>query len=246
MKNRVCFRCKRLLEYQDYCKTNSSLPKTDLDFLWENDYVQLFCCNCLRIHGTEYGMNPQKKVIITSMLGSGKTNLVRFLEQSKNQEAFSLSSPEITRTVKVKFLLLDGVYIVWEFANMRKYFGRFERIRKYLRKSNELVFLIDIQKQSLFDASLKYLEKLLSYEEISDSKDFLLTILFSKYDTISKKLLTERESILLNRLDGIVKGFKCSIGNISLKSSTFSWVLHERKERGILRNVLNFGFIEVA
>jgi len=47
-RERVCFKCKRRLDYPDFCQTNRWLAEKQAQQLWEHPNVELFCCSCFR------------------------------------------------------------------------------------------------------------------------------------------------------------------------------------------------------
>ena len=46
MKERQCFRCGKILDFESFIKNVSLNDRDELTYLWENDYIEFFCCRC--------------------------------------------------------------------------------------------------------------------------------------------------------------------------------------------------------
>jgi hypothetical protein len=46
MKERQCFRCGKVLDFESYIKNIKQTQKEDLTLLWESEYIEFFCCHC--------------------------------------------------------------------------------------------------------------------------------------------------------------------------------------------------------
>ncbi|MHA2184293.1 MAG: hypothetical protein ACXAAI_04760 [Promethearchaeota archaeon] len=46
MKERQCFRCRKILDFESFIKNVGENEREDSTLLWESDYVEFFCCHC--------------------------------------------------------------------------------------------------------------------------------------------------------------------------------------------------------
>ena len=49
MKKRKCFRCGKELDYESFIKNCSPGLIDYYSELWENDYIEFYCCHCYNI-----------------------------------------------------------------------------------------------------------------------------------------------------------------------------------------------------
>ncbi len=46
LNEKLCWQCKRQLDYDEFEKANLLLPEEKMHRLWDNPYLQFFCCDC--------------------------------------------------------------------------------------------------------------------------------------------------------------------------------------------------------
>ncbi|MHA2037709.1 MAG: hypothetical protein ACW972_11645 [Promethearchaeota archaeon] len=46
MRERQCFRCGKILDFDSFIKNVGSNEKEELTYLWQSDYIEFFCCRC--------------------------------------------------------------------------------------------------------------------------------------------------------------------------------------------------------
>lgn len=46
MRVRKCFRCGKVLDYENYIKNSNPKDIEHLTEIWECNYIELFCCHC--------------------------------------------------------------------------------------------------------------------------------------------------------------------------------------------------------
>ncbi|MFX1313153.1 MAG: hypothetical protein ACFFHD_11155, partial [Promethearchaeota archaeon] len=46
MRDRKCFRCGKRLDFESYIKNAGLNEKEKFENLWNNDYIEFFCCHC--------------------------------------------------------------------------------------------------------------------------------------------------------------------------------------------------------
>lgn len=46
MKERECFKCGKVLDFESYIKNASPHDIKRLTEIWDSDYIEFFCCRC--------------------------------------------------------------------------------------------------------------------------------------------------------------------------------------------------------
>ncbi|MFW9866382.1 MAG: hypothetical protein ACFFEN_09835 [Candidatus Thorarchaeota archaeon] len=46
MRERKCFRCGRVLDFESYIKNGSTKKAEYLTEIWNSEYIEFFCCHC--------------------------------------------------------------------------------------------------------------------------------------------------------------------------------------------------------
>lgn len=60
-KKRICFRCKRPIEFGEFYIKNKDMTKERLIELWQNENLQFYCCLCYEILKSEYEAKELKE-----------------------------------------------------------------------------------------------------------------------------------------------------------------------------------------
>ena len=133
-----------------------------------------------------------KKVLIMGLDNSGKTSIVLCLRGVKNLSSFSSLNP--TRGFKInKFQALGSEYSIWDFGGQEQFRESYlNDFQKHIKKTNKLIYVLDIQDHERYDISLEYLGRILSllrkHKITIDFSIFLhkydpdLEFIYSKFD----------------------------------------------------------------
>ncbi|MFX1426481.1 MAG: hypothetical protein ACFFBE_08510 [Promethearchaeota archaeon] len=46
MKERECFKCGKLLDFDSYIKNINPKDRENLTEIWESNYIEFYCCHC--------------------------------------------------------------------------------------------------------------------------------------------------------------------------------------------------------
>ncbi|MBY8989240.1 MAG: hypothetical protein KGD58_00670 [Candidatus Lokiarchaeota archaeon] len=46
MRERECFKCGKILDFESFIKNINPNEKEDLTSIWESDYIEFYCCKC--------------------------------------------------------------------------------------------------------------------------------------------------------------------------------------------------------
>ena len=46
MKERNCFRCGKILDFESFIKNVRQNEREDLTVVWNSEYTEFFCCHC--------------------------------------------------------------------------------------------------------------------------------------------------------------------------------------------------------
>ncbi|MBN1802422.1 MAG: hypothetical protein JW891_13005 [Candidatus Lokiarchaeota archaeon] len=80
-KSRLCFRCKKPINFKDFCFRNRFISVSRRVELWENTSLEFYCCLCY----DEIYRN-QTNTLIKNEINGGDAEVMKFLESKLNLE----------------------------------------------------------------------------------------------------------------------------------------------------------------
>ena len=143
---------------------------------------------------TQIENESTKKIILMGLDNSGKTSITLSLMGIKNIPSFCSLKP--TKQYLIHPFIKFGIdFSIWDFGGQEQfrkdYLANFSR---YIKGTNKLIYVIDIQDTQRYDQALTYL---ISVIEVlgKESIDIDFSIFLHKYDPdlhITNKALTEK------------------------------------------------------
>ena len=142
-------------------------------------------------------LKKSKKILIMGLDNAGKSSIILSLQSNSNLMTMLKLKP--TKGVKIVDVEDEEVnYFIWDYGGQEAYrMAHLESLKKGLHKAEKIIYVVDVQETSRFDASLEYLENILKIcDEIQVSLH--LSIFLHKCDP-------DYEEINEKQLSGLVK-----------------------------------------
>ncbi len=174
------------------------------------------------------------KIVISGLDNAGKTSALIALRKKYN---FYEKVRNLKPTIKIDYnsfdFLNNWTINLWDMGGQAKYRKIYVNNPIYFTETNYLYYLIDIQDELKFEASVRYLHELLDiYRNMDYSNEIL--ICFNKYDPKYKtneefidRIDMIQNLILSQNKDMKFKFFKTSIYDISSLSKAISYSLNK-------------------
>ncbi|MHA1275749.1 MAG: ADP-ribosylation factor-like protein [Candidatus Helarchaeota archaeon] len=148
-----------------------------------------------------------KKILIMGLDNSGKTSILLSLQRNTNLLSYFRLKP--TRGINIVNIEDHGAkFNIWDFGGQEEYRkDYFQRLNEYLRETDKIIFVIDIQDMERYDKALEYLTIIVNtLQNIGNKINF--SIFLHKMDpdlNTNAKFSDEAISInLLSKIDKIV------------------------------------------
>jgi len=177
----------------------------------------------------EKKLETSKKIVLLGLDNSGKTSIVKCLKGVKNLASFN--APKPTRGYKInRFNMFGTNFSIWDFGGQDTYRDElFVNFKENIKKTDKIIFVIDIQDQERYEISLEYFTKLVSL--IKKNQILIeLSIFLHKYDpdleSINKEINEETIEKLIEKINEKIpsdipyKIFKTSIYTVFQKISS--------------------------
>lgn len=122
-----------------------------------------------------------KKILILGLANSGKTSIA--LSMQNITDLISFTSLQPTRGIKIsEFEKENTEYLIWDFGGQEKYREQYkENLNKYISKTSEIIYVIDIQDENVFFISVVFLREILNILKTA-GLFFDVSIYFHKFD----------------------------------------------------------------
>ncbi len=244
--DRLCWKCKKPLTFQDFYITNKSLGKEKAIEFWQSPLFEFFCCSCFRIeehkryeeirkrvqdaHEQRQELVKRelleritgKKILILGIQNTGKTALLNVLQDRGLFRIFNLLP---TRGWSIEDIFIHNLrFITWDLGGVERYRLKWINLKELIfSETEEIIYLIDIQDTSSYIDSIRYLSDIiqaLNLQQIKDSLNsrFYLNILFHKADPeiINSPKSMENINFLTNCIDNLEIPFNYEINKTSL------------------------------
>lgn len=120
------------------------------------------------------------KIVLIGLDNSGKTSILNCLKGIKGISAFN--NPMPTKGLDVQqFEALNSKYAIWDLGGQKAYFDDyFSEFKKFMKGTNKIIYVIDIQDTKRYDLTLEYLKKVITSMEESKNIDF--SVFLHKFD----------------------------------------------------------------
>lgn len=142
------------------------------------------------------------KILLIGLDNSGKTSILKCLKGIKGLSAFN--SPMPTKGVDVQeFEALNSRYAIWDLGGQKAYLDDyFNDFNKYIKGTNKIIYVIDIQDVNRYDLAIEYLEKVIN--SIDKQTDMAFSIFLHKFDPD----LRFNQDLNENVIDELIKKIK--------------------------------------
>ncbi len=138
------------------------------------------------------------KILILGLDNSGKTSIL--VSMSKQSNILSYCSLRPTKGISIKNFDTDEIKLnVWDFGGQKQYIKEYiENFNRYLTKTNEIIFVFDVQDIDRYDSALNYFKDIVHLIKDNIQK-IELCIFLHKFDP------NIREKEQFKNIDEIVK-----------------------------------------
>ncbi len=148
---------------------------------------------------------PVRKLVLIGLDNSGKTSILKCLKGIKGLSAFN--SPMPTKGVDVQeFKALNSKYAIWDLGGQKAYLDDFFRdVKKYIKGTNKIIYIIDIQDVRRYSISLEYLKKVVNSIDKQNGIDF--SVFLHKFDPDLVFDIDLNEKVIVNLIKNIKEIF---------------------------------------
>ncbi len=152
----------------------------------------------------------KKKIIILGLANSGKTSIA--LSMKNVTDLISFTSLQPTRGIEISEFEKESIeFLIWDFGGQEKYREQYkENLNKYISKTSEIIYVIDIQDENLFFISVVFLREILNILKTA-GLFFELSIYFHKFDDNFKPDEEKVKELLKIIKEEIPEGFTYKI-----------------------------------
>ena len=140
--------------------------------------------------------DKNSKILILGLDNCGKTTILLSLKEDTNLLSYLSLKP--TRCVNIEQFQENNFNIyAWDFGGQKEYRSdHITNFAKYIKKVDEILYIIDVQDYNRYNQALKYLEDII--------KSIELSIFLHKYDPNLKnkaefKDIDEKINVLINK-----------------------------------------------
>ena len=147
--------------------------------------------------------DKNSKILILGLDNCGKTTILLSLKEDTNLLSYLSLKP--TRCVNIEQFQENNFNIyVWDFGGQKEYRSdHITNFAKYIKKVDEILYIIDVQDYNRYNQALKYLEDIIKSIE-QEEKIIELSIFLHKYDPNLKnkaefKDIDEKINVLINK-----------------------------------------------
>ena len=165
------------------------------------------------------------KILIMGLDNSGKTSILISLRNDAN----ILSYFSLRPTKGVAIEKFEGQNIVcWDLGGQKKYREEYLKdLGKYVKETDKIIFVIDVQDIKRFEVALEYLNKVVNNLQKTDSIDF--SIFLHKYDPNLNKLskFKDIDNIIESKLVSEIKKIIPSNFNYDIFKTTIYTVFEK-------------------
>ena len=120
------------------------------------------------------------KIVLVGLDNGGKTSILNCLKGVKGISAFN--NPMPTKGLDVQlFEALNSKYAIWDLGGQKAYLDDyFNNFKKFIKGTNKIIYVIDIQDTKRYDLALEYLKKVLN--SIEEKKNIDFSVFLHKFD----------------------------------------------------------------
>jgi GTPase SAR1 family protein len=150
---------------------------------------------------------PKKKMIILGLDNAGKSTILLTLKKQLSVQSFVDLSPT-KGIVTENFESHDAIYYIWDFGGQDIYRKGYLKKPDNFKGTDVLIYVIDIQDPSRYEAALQYLEKILEImKDLEQTCEY--SIFFHKFDPdlLESKEYQKRSSDLRAKLRALFQKY---------------------------------------
>jgi small GTP-binding protein len=120
------------------------------------------------------------KIVLIGLDNGGKTTILNCLKGNKRISAFN--NPMPTKSYEIQeFKALNSKYAVWDLGGQKTYQDEyFINFGIFLKNTDKIIYVIDIQDTQRYEVALKYLEKVVKSIGNQNTIDF--SVFLHKFD----------------------------------------------------------------
>lgn len=165
-----------------------------------------------------------KKILMLGLDNAGKTSITLIFKNKKNLLSYLSLNP--TKKVNIETFSTDsGNISIFDYGGQRKFRKNYlKNFSKHLTGVKKIIYVIDVQAISRYEAALEYLSKIMEYVK-KEPEPIDMSIFLHKYDPNIKEMegLEDIDTIINKRLiSKIVKMIPSDINYNFFKTCIFA------------------------
>ncbi len=120
------------------------------------------------------------KIVLVGLDNGGKTSILNCLKGIKQISAFN--NPMPTKGFDVQeFEALNSKYAIWDLGGQKAYLDdHFSDFKKFVKGTNKIIYVIDIQDTERYNIALEYLKKVIN--SIEEQSNINFSVFLHKFD----------------------------------------------------------------
>ena len=152
-----------------------------------------------------------KKIIIIGLDNAGKSTILLTLKREAGLHEFANLQP--TKGLQTEQFESSGLqYHIWDFGGQEKFRQMYLNKPDYFYETDSVIFVIDVQEETRFEAALGYLEEILKLmKEANEKSEF--SVYFHKFDPelLDEEKYQERSKNLRKKLRQLFKQYSFEV-----------------------------------
>jgi GTPase SAR1 family protein len=147
-----------------------------------------------------------RKILLIGLDNSGKTSIAQSLQGISNLPSFQNMKP--TQGVDLRNInALNSDFAVWDLGGQESFRSEhLENFDQYIRGTNKLIYVFDIQDNDRYDLSIDYFEKILDLvEKKADKNNLEISIFLHKFDPDLKDIRVDLTEEIINNFKERIK-----------------------------------------
>ncbi|MEJ2252006.1 MAG: ADP-ribosylation factor-like protein, partial [Candidatus Lokiarchaeota archaeon] len=165
-------------------------------------------------------------IIIMGLDNAGKTSIVLSLKGNKNLLSYYSLAPTKDRSIEKVEALGGQRFSIWDFGGQKIYRDdHLQNFENYIKKTEKIIYVIDVQDIERYDVSLDFLEQIL----IKFKKTHLgvnLSIFLHKYDpdlfSRHPELNDDKIEVLIQKIQKIISTLDSTLTYKVFKTSIYT------------------------
>lgn len=147
-----------------------------------------------------------RKILLVGLDNSGKTSIAQSLQGITNLPSFQNMKP--TQGLDIRNInALNSEFAIWDLGGQESFRSEYlENFDQYIRGTNKLIYVFDIQDNDRYDLSINYFKKILDLVEKKAEKNNLeISIFLHKFDPDLKEMRGDLTDQIIDEFKSRIK-----------------------------------------